>query len=605
MCGIAGVFTKQNAVDRAQLDQMAKALHHRGPDDSGIYIDNYCGLVHTRLSIIDLETGHQPLTCDFSDLVLIANGEIYNAPELRPVLEKKGRHFKTNSDCEVILHAYAVYGPQEFLKHIEGMFAFALYDKQNKTLILARDPIGMKPLFFAKTKIGYAFASELKALLPFMPAKTINPANLAQYLQNQFSSGRQTIIEGIDRVLPGECVTFRDGDIISKTRYWSIEDINPTKLTMSQAQEQFDELMETVIQQHMRSDVPFGLFLSGGIDSSLLLSCLHRFHDRPIRTFSVGYPNSGVKNELPIAEKLARHFGCEHTVLEPTVEDSFHRLPQVVWAADELMCDTANLPTALLAEAAGQDLKVIFSGEGGDEAFAGYGRYRSHPIQRGLKKLLYPQGGGFRTRGTFQGKSSDHLFGSVLSEQKAYSRQAFIDAWKSAPKQWNDLQKRQYVDISTELADDLLVKADRILMAHGIEGRLPYCDRRIVEFGLSLPDDLKVKKRTGKYFLREWAKRYVPADVLTLKKRGFSVPVQKFLNGETIQHLIKVLPEHIAIKQWFQPEGVKLLLQQQESGKFNHTAMIWSILQFALWHDMFITGDGSRPDLLADPMAML
>ena len=604
MCGIAGILTEKQPITEALLKPMAAALNHRGPDDTGYFTHQKCGLAHTRLSIVDLSGGHQPLLSDDEQLALVANGEIYNAPELRLELEKQGRHFKTHSDCEVILHAYAVFGKDEFLKYINGMFAFALYDTKDQQLLLARDRIGMKPLFIAKTAAGFAFASEVKGLLPLLSAKEIEADGLIQYFQHQFSAGRQTLLKGVERVLPGEFITFQSGKLIERRKYWSALNVSPEPYDYQEAQDKFDGLMETVMQQHMRADVPFGLFLSGGVDSSILLSQLSRYHDSPIRTFSVGYPNTDVANELPVAQALAKQFNSEHTVLQPDGEATLHRLPQVVWAADELMRDNANMPTTLLAEEAGKELKVVFSGEGGDESFAGYGRYRTSLFERTVKNFFYPGSGGVRVRGTFRGQWPNRIFGERLQAIRKNVREPFIQAWSETPSDWDDLQRMQYMDLSIALPDNLMVKTDRMLMAHGVEGRLPFCDHRVVEFGLSLPASLKIEHKLKKAFLRHWASRFLPKDVLFLKKKGFNVPVGFWLKGETLANLAQILPKHVVVQEWLQPEGVRQLILQHGT-KGGVSALIMAILQFALWHDMFITGTGERPEVLQDPIAML
>ena len=601
MCGIAGIFHKHKAVSEQQLTQLAAAIQHRGPDESGFVNQGQCGLVHTRLSIVDLAGGKQPLTTDDDQLLLIANGEIYNAPELQRELEKQGRQFKTHSDCEAILHAYAVYGKHKFLDYLEGMFAFALYDRRDETLLLARDRIGMKPLFLAELADGIAFGSEIKALLPLLSNRTVNALGLTEYLQNQFSSGQQTLVEGLERVLPGEMVEIRAGKIVNRRQYWSVMNVEPVELSYQEALEQFEPLMETVMKQHMRADVPFGLFLSGGVDSSILLALLSRYHDSPIRTFSVGYPDTNVQNELPVAEQLAKQFNSEHTVLTPDFDATLNRLPQTVWAADDLMRDNASLPTALLAEAAGQELKVVFSGEGGDEAFAGYGRYRTSAFERTLKGLLYPGTGGFRSRGAFRGRWPKSLFNKSLQAEIKAARHPFVNAWQAAPTSWTDLQRMQGVDITTALADNLMVKADRMLMAHGVEGRVPFCDRRIIEFGVSLPDSLKVHDGLGKQFLRRWASEFLPRDVLYAKKKGFTVPVGYWLKGESLQQLKQALLSHDAVSEWFQPQGLEELFKQQQR-KGNAASLLMAITQFALWHDVFISGNGARPDNLVSPI---
>ena len=604
MCGIAGLSLYSDIPDRDVLQKMGDYLSHRGPDDTGLFIKDTTGLAHTRLSIIDLAGGHQPLFARQDTLVLVANGEIYNYIELRAQLESQGHHFKTHSDCEVILHAYVEFG-LDFIGKLYGMFAFALYDCIEKRLILVRDRLGIKPLFIAHHSNGLAFGSELKALLPsFVRSPEINPDGLLQYLQNQFNSGYTTILKNVERVLPGEALCIESGRIARRWQYWSTLDVAPCDIDTVQAQEQFDELMETVMRQHMRSDVPFGLFLSGGIDSSVVLALLSRFKSEPVRTFSVGFPDTPAGSELPAAQTLANHFGSRHTSFTPDRDAMFFRLPYSIWAADDLMRDNANLPTLMLAEEASRELKVIFSGEGGDEVFAGYGRYRMPRIERWVKNLLAPGSGGFRTRGTFRGGRPRELFSNALLSSPGTAREPFIHAWQQTPASWSDLQRMQYTDIVTALPDNLLVKVDRMLMSWGIEGRVPFLDHRIVEFGLALPDRLKVEGRQGKVFLRRWAERYLPHDHLWTRKKGFIVPIAEWLTGDILSRLETTLPDNAAIQTWFKPDGIRLLIRQQhESG--NVSRLLWTIFQFAIWHRILIENNGERPSPNQDPVEMI
>lgn len=604
MCGIVGIYRIDGSAEESRLHSAAQTLRHRGPDDIGTYVDHSFGMAHTRLSIIDLEGGHQPLFASDKNLVLIANGEIYNYIELRQELIHKGYRFSTHSDSETILHAYMEYG-DDFIRHLHGMFAFALHDKTNERLILARDRLGIKPLFIAELLDGIAFASEVKALLTLIPGMPeINPVGLVQYLQNQFSSERITPIRGIERLLPAEAVSIEKGVIKKRWQYWSARAVETVSLSMEEASEQFEPLIETVMQEHMRSDVPYGLFLSGGVDSSILLAMLSRYAKEPVRTFSVGFNSPDLIDELPIAEELAKRFGTRHTSIRPDRDAIFKSLPYTVWAADELMRDYASLPTALLAQAAGEELKVVFSGEGGDEAFAGYGRYRSSALERRYKQLIYPGSGGFRARGTFRGRWTDRLFGSDLQRAAASARQPFINVWQNTSRWWSDLQRMQYIDLTTALPDNLLVKGDRMLMGWGVEGRVPFVDHRIVEFGLALPDELKIFKKQGKYFLKHWASKYLPEEYIFAKKRGFHVPVRQWFTAEYCSRLKACLPHHPAVKDWFKPSGVIALL---DSKKMNGSVsrMIWSLLQFTVWYELFIEGGGERPPVMIEPLELI
>lgn len=600
MCGIAGVYGAV-AANPQLLRTMARCLAHRGPDHEGIHLDGGLGLAHTRLSIIDLGGGDQPLFSDDGRLSLIANGEIYNYIELRAELERRGRRFATGSDCETILHAYAEFG-SEFLNKLHGMFAFALFDRVRGQLILARDRLGIKPLFLSRTSAGWVFASELKGLLPVIGKPVVDAHALAQYLQCQFSAGHRTICSGVERLMPGEVITLDAGGIVERRRYWSAAQVQPVALGLEEAEERFDTLMRTVMVEHMRADVPFGLFLSGGLDSSLLLAQLSQLKGEPIRTFSVGFSDEPRGTELDLAGQLAKRYGSHHTVLRPTGEDMLQRLALSVWAADDLMRDFANLPTLMLAETAGKELKVVFSGEGGDEVFGGYHRYRSSRLERWFKNLLYPGSGGFRTTGNFRGLEHA-VFGETLREAARAWRDDFVAAWQSAPSQWSDLQRMQLVDLTTALPDNLLVKVDRLLMAFGVEGRVPFLDHRVVEFGLALPDALKISRQRGKEFLRRWARHSLPAGHLHAPKRGFTVPMDAWLKGATLDRLEPVLAASPAIRQWCRPQAVPQLVERQRRGR-NVTKNLGALLQFALWHRIFIEGDGSRPPL-QDPIAYL
>ncbi|MBK8638177.1 MAG: asparagine synthase (glutamine-hydrolyzing) [Chromatiaceae bacterium] len=604
MCGIVGLFNRSGPVRIAALETAVARLAHRGPDDQGTFVSGHFGMGHTRLSIIDLAGGHQPLKTADGTLTLIANGEIYNFIELRALLESRGHRFLTHSDCEVILHAYREYG-ENFLKHILGMFAFALFDSAHDRLILARDRLGIKPLFLAVRGSGVAFASEIKGLLPLLDElPDIDALGLARYFQNQFAGGATTLLQGVERVLPGESVWIEQGRIARRYRYWSPLQVQCLDLGFEEASTRFDALMEVVITEHMRSDVPFGLFLSGGVDSAVLLAQLSQHSDRPIRTFSVGFPGTSVQDELPLAQMISRRFGSQHREICPSSRDILQSFPLTIWAADELMRDNANMPTALLAQAAGQELKVVFSGEGGDEVFAGYGRYRSSPLELWFKNLLNPGSMGFRTRGTFRGGWPRQLFTRSMRAQLPLIRQLVVDGWRQTPAAWSDLQRRQYIDLTQALPDNLLVKADRMMMAWGLEGRVPFLDHRLVEFGLGLPDKLKVAGGVGKLFLKRWARRDLPEEYLFARKRGFYVPLGDWMGADLLGRLNTLLPEHPALRPWFRPDGVRALIARCRDTR-NGSAMLWAIIQFVIWTHFLRQGFAERPAALTDPLELI
>ena len=600
MCGIAGVILNHGIPDLDQLKKAATLLQHRGPDDVGVTVDGPIGLVHTRLSIIDLVGGHQPIISKNPELLLIVNGEIYNFCELRKDLEQRGRLFATHSDSETILHCYAHYG-REGVKRLHGMFAFALYDKKKTQLLLGRDRLGIKPLFYCKLPDRLIFASEIKVILQLLPhVPQINPNAFVQFLQNQFNTGRETIFQGIHRVLPGEIMTVPTTLEISRWKYWTLLQNKPREVTYEQAYHEFDELFSQVMKEHMRSDVPFGLFLSGGVDSAAILAMLSQLQSRPVKTYSVGYSNSEMEDELEDASIMARHFQTEHHPISLNRDQIFNRLVHTVWASDDLMRDYAVLPTSILAQHAGCDLKVVFSGEGGDEIFAGYRRYRMN-WERKIKTILFPESGGFRAHGQWRGLRARRVFGEVLTKHSYASRQPFIEAWKETPANWGLIRRSQYTDIVTALPDNLLVKADRMLMAFGVEGRVPFLDHRMVEFGLSLSDALKIKKKQGKWFLKHWAEKYLPASHLYKKKRGFYVPVGEWLRGPFLHKLGEQLAKNKGIKEWFHLPRVNDLVTRQKK-KGDAAREIWCLMQFSIWHTLFIEKFGVIPSVDENPL---
>jgi asparagine synthase (glutamine-hydrolysing) len=597
MCGVAGILARHGSPDEGALRRMGAALAHRGPDDLGVHLAGPFGLLQTRLAIIDLERGHQPMVD--GALVLAANGEIYNFVELRRQLEARGRHFSTASDSETILHAYALDGI-EAVASLHGMFAFALYDAERRELILARDRLGIKPLYYACLPDRFLFASEVKALLAAWPGeRELDPGALVQYLQNRFNTGDTSLVRGIRRLPPGTVLRV-DADLcLRESPYWSPLAVRPRDLDFDQAAEEFEPLFRQVMVEHLRADVPYGLFLSGGVDSAVVLAMVSELTGRPVRTFSIGYRDTALGDELPDAASIARRFGARHSEIALDRDLVFRRLPHTVWATDDLLQDYAALPTSFLAEHAARELKVVLTGEGGDEAFAGYGRYRRTPLQRLLKNLVTPGSGGFRTRGQWRDRWARQAFGAELRAATAAQRAPFIAAWRATPRGWSHVTRCQYTDLVTWLSDDLLVKLDRVLMGFGLEGRVPFLDHRVVEFGLSLPDALKIGPRQGKLFLKRWAERRLPPEHLWRRKRGFYVPVRQWFHGAFLDKLGARLPHHPMIQRWFLPEGVAALVREQRMGG-NASRAIWGLMQLAIWHRIFI--EGHVPGLDEDPL---
>lgn len=603
MCGIAGFILGGTDVrPRPQeLERMAAKLAHRGPDDWGTHCAGPVGLAQTRLSIIGLSTGHQPMVSSDGSLVLVANGEVYNYVELNEELRARGRLPQTDSDSETILLAYAEHG-LSFLTALRGMYAFALHDARRQRVILARDRLGIKPLFYVRLPDRIAFASELKALLPLLPgAAEVDALALRQFLQNQFVTGEATVVRGIRRVLPGQVLIIDYALQVERRRYWCARDVGRRDLDVETAVETLDQLMGEVMREHMRSDVPFGLFLSGGVDSAVLAAMLHKHGAGRIQTFSVGYRSSTIPDEIDEAARVAAHFGLEHQPLRLDPARVLGRIPHCIWAADELMRDYACLPTSILAEAAGARLKVVFSGEGGDEVFAGYRRYRPALAERWAKGLLRPGSGGFRTRGQWGRRWLRRLLGPELRAAGVHDRDPFVQAWREAPASWSDLQRRQYTDIRTALPDNLLVKADRMLMGFGVEGRVPFLDHRLVELGLSLPDRLKVRRGEGKWILKRWAAPCLPAGHLDRPKRGFHVPVGEWLRGDRLTEIGRRLAANRGIRRWFEVSAIPDLVAARGQGR-GGSRELFGLMQFAIWHRMFVEQPGLKPLPDEDPL---
>lgn len=599
MCGIAGAFffdTLPQDIDKT-IERVKRQMTHRGPDAAGVHRSARAILIHTRLSIIDLDGGDQPLTTRSNKrLNLVANGEVYNYVELLPQLKEAGFVPRTGSDCESILGLYATGGTDHFDK-LHGMYAFALVDDESNQLVLGRDRLGIKPLYYTQSANGIFFASEIKALLPFLEKSVgLDPEAFSSYLDYQFATGENTLFQSIKQVLPGQIVIIQNRQVQKKT-YWTPKRVPPFVGTFDTALKQFDGLFEQVMQEHIRSDVPFGLFLSGGIDSSILLAKLTEMLGRPIKTYSVGFEGSRMSDELVIAERLAEHFRSDHSSYRVTRDQLFDRIVHSIWAADSLMRDYAILPTSLLSEYAAKDVKVVFSGEGGDEAFAGYRRY-APSIENTLKNVLMSEGG-VRSSSQWNKSLRGKIWGSQL--KRCAPRKAMVSGWKGLPSPWTLMQKKQYLDLTTALPDNLFVKADRAMMAFGLEGRVPLADHRLVEFGLSLPDKFKYQNKKGKWLLRTWASKHLPQDIHSLPKKGFYVPVNEWLQGEFLDLLSEKLPQNQAVRQWFNPAALHKAFQVQQSGR-NASREIWSVMQFAIWHHLFVENPGVIPSPNENPI---
>ena len=573
MCGIAGFMSNRGAPpDEAVLDALDAALAHRGPDGAGRFRAGGFAMVQRRLAIIDLEGGDQPLY-EPDGAALVANAEIYDYIEQRVALD--GVSFATDSDCEVPLHLYRRDGPR-FADSLRDMYAIALYDPLTEQLFLARDPFGIKPLYYLETGEGLAFASEPQALF----AAGLGEPKLRRrardaFLQLQFTPGRETIFEGVNRVLPGETLVVAKGRIVERLRRAALPEGGPESCSEADALAALDAALEDSVMVHQRADVPYGMFLSGGIDSAALLTMMARLNDRPVRAFTVGFPDSdAIHDEREHARVVARALGAEHVEVEFREDDFWSLLPRVAAALDDPVADYAALPTFKLAAAA-SDLKVVLTGEGGDELFAGYGRYRS------ILKPWWRGGKAFRSRGIF-----DRL--GILRDSPVGWRDEITaaEATEARPGR-SPLQVVQAVDCADWLPHDLLTKIDRCLMAHGVEGRTPLLDPAVAAVAFRLPDNLKIQGSKGKWLLRRWLAEHRPEAKPFSRKRGFTVPVAEWIarRGKRLAPLIAAQP---GVAEVCRAGAVESLFADPRGRRHGFAA--WLLLFYGLWHQRHVLG---------------
>ncbi|NKC29946.1 asparagine synthase (glutamine-hydrolyzing) [Falsiroseomonas selenitidurans] len=568
MCGIAGLVLRQGMTpDSGTLGAMLHALGHRGPDGEGVHIADNVGLAHNRLAIIDLVTGDQPLHA--GPATLVANGEVYNHIELR---EAHALVCQTGSDCEPPLHLYRREGAEATALALRGMYAIALHDRAARRVVLTRDPFGIKPLYIAEVPGGIAFASQPSALLAAGLMRPVVRAEAREeLLQLQFTTGAETIFAGITRVLPGETVVIADGAIVERHRRAALPTGAPVPMTEEEALARLDAAFENSVRLHQRSDVPFGLFLSGGIDSGAVLAMMARLNSQPVRAFTASFDVPGAADERAAAEAAAKAHGAQHTIITVTEAEVWRELPKIVAAMDDPAADYAIIPTWFLARQARQAVKVVLSGEGGDELFAGYGRYRS------AMRPWWLWGRRPRATGAF-----DHVK-NVLREAPRTWRDGITaaEAATALPGRTR-LQAAQAADIADWLPNDLLAKLDRCLMAHGVEGRTPFLDPVVAELAFRLPDSLKLRGRSGKWLLRAWSARHVKGAQPFAAKQGFTVPVAAWIGGvgDRLGPLVAAQP---GVAEVARPDRVIALFRNAAGNKHRGFAA-WHLLFYALWH---------------------
>ena len=583
MCGIAGIYRRGDGVaDQATLQALASALLHRGPDSTDIWSDGAIGLLSDRLAIMDVEGGDQPLYGPLGS-VLVANGEIYNNPELRAALH--GHQFRTGSDCEPAAHLYERDGAG-YAQRLRGMYAIAIWDPVERRLLVSRDPFGIKPLYYVENQDGFFFASEIQALVNAGVAKPcIDEAREGELLQLKYTVGRETIFEGVERVLPGETLVVEDGRITDRRRVEALSAPSVVKATKPDLAA-FEAVMTESVEHHLQTDVPYGLFLSGGIDSSILLLLMRRLSRTPIRAITVGYAGGPRMDESQAALAFADRHGADCHRIEMSEHD-FHTLaPRIAAALDDPTSDPAVLPTFMLGRAARQDgLKVTLCGEGADELFGGYRRYRFG----WLRELL----GSRPRRGVFEklGFVVRPGWRSALEAVEAHSRKV----WSS------HAQRAQATDVAEALPNNLLLKLDRCLMINSVEGRTPYIDPEVARFAATLPEALKTQGDLGKILLRRWLAKADPAYPAMAKKRGFNTPVGGWIQGRADQ-LAPLVARQPGVRAVFEPEAVEMIIR--DAARRDQPA--WSLIFYALWHSTRVLGvrpDGDIAAVLAEAAA--
>jgi len=624
MCGIVGYLRLDGQpVDSSIIDRMCRTIIHRGPDDMGVYIGENIGIGMRRLSIIDLQTGKQPMSNEDGRLQIVFNGEIYNYRELKSELVSRGHQFRTDSDTEVILHLYEEYST-ECLAHLIGMFAFAIWDQEKRELFCARDRLGIKPFYYFTDGARLIFASELKAILEEkdLHAK-LDLQALSQFITFEFIPFPPTLFDNIKKMPPGYFMLANSGGV-TLHHYWHPEEVEEKKRSENEAAEELYSLLKDAVRLRLRSDVPFGAFLSGGIDSGSVVGLMSELLDSRVRTFSIGFENQSY-NELNYARRVAERFDTDHTerVLNPS---AIELIEEIVDHLDDPIGDFSVFPTYLVSKMAREKVKVILSGDGGDELFGGYDTYVAQKVYGyyskmpsaarerfvvPLVKMLSPTS---RKKGIIN-KVKRFVEGACYAERYEHFRWMihmnperngdvfcaeisrgistddtfdFIENYLNGNR-LNGLNRSMFLDIKTYLVDDILVKVDRMSMAASLEVRVPFLDHRVVEFALSVPQELKIRNFKTKYLLKRMARRLLPGNIVNRPKQGFSIPIKNWLKGPLRPMMTDLLShDRLARQGIFNPGYVDTLMKEHIQNEENHSHRLWSLMLFQLWKERFM-----------------
>ncbi len=626
MCGIAGYVTfSPPAGPDSVLRRMTDSIHHRGPDGDGYFSDEFASLGHRRLSIIDLATGAQPMTNESGNLQIAYNGEIFNHADIRKELERSGHLYRSRSDTETILHAYEEWGP-ECVDRFRGMFAFAIWNRTTRTLFCARDRLGIKPFYYFWNGRLFVFASEIKALLEH-PAISpeFDESLLSEHLAFGYSSGERTLFAGIRKLMPGHRLRL-NAEGLAIDRYWDVPCAGTSvKRDDGEWIAECRRRLEETVRMRLMSDVPLGMFLSGGVDSSAIAALMARMVSGRVKTYAVGYREEAF-SELGYARQVARRIGTEHRDVVVSMEDFFNALPKLVWHEDEPITWPSSVSLHFLSRLASEEVKVVLTGEGSDEMFAGYSRYRFYLLNRSLmgfyrllparlRRLVASSIAGSRFLSAAQRRKLQHSFlGRGESTESLYldnfysafpqaeQAELFSDAGRAAGAYdsflgyWDEgdghspLARMLYADQKTYLVE-LLMKQDQMSMATSIESRVPFLDHRFVEFAAAVPDAMKIRSGTGKYILKKAVEDLLPGDIVYRKKMGFPTPLRQWLRRQEAERLFAMLTSKDGlVASLVDTRALGELLDRHRRGIEDVTDRIWRLLNLQIWGELFLAG---------------
>ncbi|MEQ1834498.1 MAG: asparagine synthase (glutamine-hydrolyzing), partial [Candidatus Eisenbacteria bacterium] len=633
MCGFAAYHHPEGRTpERDWLAAAAMALRHRGPDDEGLFAEPGVGLAFRRLAIVDVAAGHQPLANEDGSVWIAFNGEIYNHAELRRELESAGHRYRTHSDTETLVHAYEEWGPA-FVRRLQGMFGFAIWDRPRRRLFVARDHVGIKPVYWTQAQGAFVCGSEIKALCAF-PGVTRTPDldAVVQHVTLRYAAAPRTMFAGIHKLPPGHFLVV-ENDTPRLERWWQPQYEPKAAVSEPDALAEVEARLTAAVKSHLMSEVPLGALLSGGVDSSLVVALMSRLSDRPVQTFSVGFDAPGNYSELPFARRVAEHCHTEHHEIEVGAADLLRELPALVWHQDEPMSEPAAIPTAMVSRLARESVTVVLTGEGGDELFAGYPKYAVEPWARRLSALPGPLRDAFLTGvvdrlpfrfrklqvvgrsarfrseperfaawvAGFVGAERQALLSPALGAHAAAGTEPFqLAAANSSAR--TGLDRMLDVDLRIWLADDLLVKMDKMSMAASIEARVPLLDLPLMEWAMRLGPEHKIRGLEGKVLLKRLARRLLPVEVVDRPKVGFTVPLSPWFRTELRELLADTLLSSRCLQRgWFEAAAIRTAVEDHLSGRRDRARELWTLLTLELWHQCWIDRDGSRPEAWSVP----